>query len=73
MPACRVLALELASGQWGLLRPHAHPHQRSSHLFYSPALQLISLSLAGSGSFGDWVVSSRLLSFLPRVSVCLSS
>lgn len=27
-----------------------------SHLFHSPALQLISPSLAGSGSFGGWVL-----------------
>lgn len=38
------------------------------HLFHSPALQLTVLSLAGSSSFGDWVVSSRLLSSL-RTSV----
>lgn len=58
--------LEFQSGQWCLLRLQACPHQRPSHLFHCPALQLISLSLAGSGSFGGWVVSSSiLLSSLP--------
>lgn len=57
--ACASWSLTLGSG---VSEAQACPHQRPSHLFHCPALQLISLLLAGSGFFGGWVVPSRLLS-----------